>query len=107
MFCSKCDNLLHKITTDGTLKLGCLSCGSEFPVSPKDTLLISENDKPYETKKSGKVIFNYPSNQLSIDPCPKCKVKLTAWELDQQMNKIYGCNCGYSWTIISERKPID
>lgn len=96
--CSFCNNLLDKITDVDKLIFKCGACGAEFKASDDDTLLYhKETNISFEIHKSGKTIFNYPSNPKEFKECPECKAEIVGWELDYKKAKNYGCNCGHSW----------
>jgi DNA-directed RNA polymerase subunit M/transcription elongation factor TFIIS len=97
MLCASCNNLLEKVTDMGKLMYFCQSCGTEFAAQGRDTLISSEDNKSYSLSKDGKTIWHYPANPKCFRDCSKCKSKIVAWENDKDMNKIYGCACGYSW----------
>ena len=97
MFCSSCHNLLKKVTDANSLKFQCEKCGEEYPAKDIDTLLYTEDKKIYNLYKDGKSIFHYPSNQKIFKDCKSCNAKMVAFERDSELNKIYGCACGYTW----------
>jgi len=99
VLCPKCDNILTKATNTGHVRFICASCGHEAKASGIDTLIYQEGAQKIEMKKSGKTIFWYAANPKMHYPggCPKCKESIVGWELDRQLQKIYGCKCGYSW----------
>jgi DNA-directed RNA polymerase subunit M/transcription elongation factor TFIIS len=105
MLCPHCNNILQKITDSNRLKYLCISCGSEYKASGMDTLIYSEDKKTYSLAKDGRSIWFYPANQKVFKACQsaKCKSKIVAWEQDIEMNKIYGCECGYSWKEIIQQ----
>ena len=102
MLCVQCNNVLQKITDSNRLRYLCTNCGSEYKASSSDTMIYSEDKKIYSQEKNGRSIYFYPSNQKIFKSCrsDKCKAKIVAWEIDREMNKIYGCECGYSWKEI-------
>jgi DNA-directed RNA polymerase subunit M/transcription elongation factor TFIIS len=95
--CKICNNLLKKDTSGDVLKHKCATCGNEFPSQSQDTLIYNSDNKTFNVRKSGKCIWGYPCNQKILQECPSCKYKLIAWELDHLKEKVYGCQCGYSW----------
>lgn len=99
MLCPRCNNILQKITDSSKLKFMCTTCGSEYKASGLDTLIFNDDDKKYSLTKDGRTIWFYPANQKVVKDCDskKCSKKTVAWENDVEMNKIYGCECGYSW----------
>jgi DNA-directed RNA polymerase subunit M/transcription elongation factor TFIIS len=106
MLCPNCHNILQKITESNKLKFLCASCGSEFKATGSDTLIFSEETQLYSLSKDGRVIWSYPANQKVFKKCESksCSKKIVAWESDNEMNKIYGCQCGYSWKENVQKK---
>ena len=98
LFCKQCHNLMVKNTSQGKLLFECPTCNNIEQATPSDTLIHYEDKGVYQLRKSGKTIYHYPSNPKIELPCPKCKAGLVGWERDLQLNKIYGCKCGYTWT---------
>ena len=111
MICSKCRNMLAKIVKAGKGEWVCLSCGSTYPLSGRDTLMYSEIKINESIPISGKTIANYASNPISDTPCDKCGAKLTRWIIDATNTRIYGCNCGNSWSssvvVVSDNGSRD
>lgn len=99
MFCVTCNNILIKRYNNNVLKFFCEVCGSEYDTKGDDTLMYNEDKEKFAVIKDGRVIFFYPSNQKVFKNCEskKCTKTIVAWEQDSDMNKIYGCECGYSW----------
>jgi DNA-directed RNA polymerase subunit M/transcription elongation factor TFIIS len=97
MLCASCHNILQKVTDTGKLKYLCLTCGTEYAAKGHDTLTYIEDNRSYSLSKDGRTIWYYPANPKVWKECTKCKLKMIAWEHDVDMNKIYGCQCGYSW----------
>lgn len=97
MLCAQCNNILQKVTDTGKLKYLCITCGTEYTANGQDTLIYIEDNKSYSLSKDGKTIWHYPANPKVFKSCEKCSIKIVAWENDKDMNKIYGCQCGYSW----------
>lgn len=97
MLCSYCNNILEKTTESGVLKFNCGTCGSQFESKGEDSLISNDDKQIFHLIKNGRTIWFYPSNQKVFKACIKCKSKIVAFEVDSQMNKIYGCSCGYSW----------
>lgn len=97
MFCIECNNILTKITDTNELKFVCVTCGNEYAANGRDTLISNVDKKNYSMSKSGKVIYYYNSNPKVLKPCEKCTSKIVAYEIDAEMNRMYGCACGYSW----------
>lgn len=99
MLCPRCNNILQKITDANKLKFLCPTCGSDYKATGVDTLIIANDKKMYSLAKDGRVIWFYPANQKVFKHCQAkgCKHNIVAWEEDGEMNKIYGCQCGYTW----------
>lgn len=98
MICTNCNNILIRQTGVQELKYMCLSCGSLYSATNQDSLLYSEEgNAKFTLTKNGKSIYFYPSNQKVYKKCTKCSHPIVAWENDKELNKIYGCQCGYSW----------
>ncbi len=101
MICKNCNNLLVRQTGVQELKFFCKSCGSEFKSETKDTLLyMEEGNAKFNIPKNGKLIYNYPSNSKILKKCPSCNYGLISYELDDDLNRLYGCQCGHSWKEI-------
>lgn len=102
MLCPNCQNMLQKITDTNKLKFLCESCGTEYKATGVDTLIYNEDQQRYSLTKNGRTIWHYPANPKVMKSCqaPRCDQKIVAWENDSQLNKIYGCQCGYSWKEI-------
>ena len=99
--CKNCDNILTKHTDVNGLRFKCSSCGSEYKSAPIDSRIShSSITEKIQRPKNGRTIFCYAANPKIATPCPKCKATITAWELDSNMQKIFGCNCSYSWMEI-------
>lgn len=98
--CITCKNLLEKDTSGDKLKFKCSTCGDEYDSHGYDTLIYSADHKTFNYKKSGTTIFGYPSNQKIFLDCPSCKAKIVGWEEDHLQEKVYGCQCGYSWKQV-------
>lgn len=92
--------MLQRHTAMNKLKYTCPACGAEYSAGAADTLIFTEDKKTYSLTKDGRTIWHYPSNQKVFRKCENprgCKNTLVAWENDSELNKIYGCECGYSW----------
>jgi DNA-directed RNA polymerase subunit M/transcription elongation factor TFIIS len=104
MLCPLCNNILHKNTELNKLRFVCNSCGTEYKATAEDTLIYNTNKQTYSLSKDGRTIYYYPANQKVFRPCEsskKCNEKIVAWENDSELNKIYGCKCGYSWKVFT------
>lgn len=99
MFCPTCNNILIKKYNNNVLKFFCETCGSEFDTTGTDTMMFNEDKEKFSVVKDGRIIFFYPANHKVFKQCEskKCNKNIVAWEQDSDMNKIYGCECGYSW----------
>lgn len=97
MFCTDCDNILTKITESNHLRFVCITCGNEYSADGRDTLINNVDKKSYSMAKSGKIIWYFNSNPKILKKCEKCPSKIVAYEIDQNMKRMYGCKCGYSW----------
>lgn len=98
MLCDKCDNILTKVFKDSELVYRC-SCGTDYPVSDIDSLILDEEKKAYTLIKDGRTIWYYPSNPKVWMKCNRksCKETIVAFETSPDMSKVYGCQCGHSW----------
>jgi DNA-directed RNA polymerase subunit M/transcription elongation factor TFIIS len=100
IFCPTCDNLTKLHFETHKLYYQCGACKEQYELNDEDTL-VEENAKIHVIPdKSGKSIFNYPSNPKLYKTCinKKCKQTILAYELYDKVKKIYGCGgCNQAW----------
>lgn len=105
LFCTSCQRLLTRDTSDNTVKLKCV-CGKHYKGDDTDTLLYS-NYKTTSDKTNADIVLQFAGkdrvNQLVDISCKKCKIPyMTLASIDITFWLICG-HCGYK----IETKKLD